>query len=169
MGKSAILILTIIAMGLPISVFHITGDYLGVDYDDTMVLSLFWSYERYNIGGLEDSDSGILEFPSENGDSSFFSQDAWDDYWEENGQQMMILWAATLALALLGFILLFFNSKNSGIFLILAAITSLAFTIRGYLIIDDVLSPVDPTIIPIPLAAIFFLIAGIMALKTEEF
>jgi len=80
---------------------------------------------------------------------------------------MMILWAATLALVALGFLITFFDPKTGGIFLILAAIAGFAFTLMGYTVLDDNLGAA--TIYPIPIGALFLLIAGLIGLRTEEF
>lgn len=171
MGKNTVLGLTIFAMALPISIFHITDTGASITY----IVGLFYSYFRASAAfgpfTLSVSDSGILEFPDMDGtysETSFFSQDAWEQVWgTDDGQTMMILWAATLALAALAFIIAIFDPKTGGIFLIFAAISSLAFTILGYTVLDDLFA--GGTIYPIPVATLFFLIAGIIALRTEEF
>ena len=166
MGKNTVLGLTIFAMALPISIFHVTDTGGSLTY----VVGLFYSYLRLDFGILTIDSSGILEFSDITGDTSFFSQEAWETiFGTDDGQTMMILWAVTLALAALGLIITTFDPKTGGIFILLAAFSSIAFAIMGYLALDDMWSGFDLTIYPIPVAALFYLIAGIIGLRTAEF
>ena len=166
MGKSAVMGLTIFAMVLPISVFHITDGGGSLTY----VIGLVYAYLRFDLGPWTIDEFGILEYSGISGDTSFFSQDAWENVWgADDGQTMMILWAATLALAALGLLITTFDPKTGGIFVLLAAFSSIGFAIVGYLALDDMWSGYDVSIYPIPIAALFYLIAGIMGLRTEEF
>lgn len=164
MGKSAVLGLTIFAMILPISVFYVSD---GGSW--TWVIGLFYAYFRLS-NGTSLSDFGIVEYPSDfYSETSFFSQDAWEEVWgTDDGQTMMILWAATLALVVLGFIITTFDPKTGGIFLLLASFAAFAFAFMGYSVLNDQI-PGDVTVYPIPIGALFLLIAGIISLRTEEF
>ena len=164
MGKSSVLGLTIFAMMLPLSVFYISD---GGTW--TWVIGLFYAYFRFS-NGTSISDFGIMEYPSDFvSETSFFSQDAWEQVWgTDDGQTMMILWAVTLALVALGFIITTFDPKTGGIFILLASFAGFAFAFMGYTVLDDQLGA-GVTIYPIPIGALFLLIAGIMGLKTEEF
>jgi hypothetical protein len=170
MGKNSVLGLTIFAMVLPISVFYV--DFNGLDA--TWVIGLFYAYFRVSAGfgpvTVSADEYGILEYPDVGyTERSFFSVDAWKEVWgADDGQTMMILWAATLALVALGFLITFFDPKTGGIFLILAAIAGFAFTLMGYTVLDDNLGGAA-TIYPIPIGALFLLIAGLIGLRTEEF
>ena len=166
MGKNGVLGLTFFAMILPISIFHITDTGASL----TVAVGLFYSYVRIDFLGWTVDSFGILEFSDIGGETSFFSQDSWESmFGVDDGQTLMILWAVTLALAALGFIITTFDPKTGGIFILLAAFSSIAFAVMGYLAYDDFYSGYDVTIYPIPIGALFYLIAGIMGLKTEEF
>ena len=165
MGKNSVLGMTIFAMLLPISVFYGTDS----GFSFTIAIGLFYAYLRFDILILTIDTFGIFEFKDITGETSFFSQDSWEGmFGTDDGQTMMILWAATLGLAALGLLITMFDPKTGGIFILLAAFTSIGFAVMGYMALDDVYGGLLD-VYPIPIGALFYLIAGIMGLKTEEF
>lgn len=173
--------IAVLALILPISIFQVSKE--SIDYSQTIIIGVFYVYESVKLHGSSLSGFGFLQFPEETSTypptyyepKSLFHEEAWEAKWAfAEGGEMWLLWQITFITAIVGTLMIAFkvtekfppkaknHMKIGGIFLLIAAITSLAFTIIGYQVLGDLYQ-----VSAIPISTFFFLLAAIIAFRIE--